>query len=247
MITTNYNEFYDTTTLSKTTQIKFNTDSNKNIILYVKDCDEKHDNFNRIIYIIGKTLTFYNINICKNISDDIYSYIANKIIHTTLTCIANPIVLPGTTHITHITHIVSIRLKNIWSINNQDTEEKTIKYNHTINNYVLIMTNGKIDFKKMYKHNNGEKFKFPIKELKYILYLVRNATLRDDGNIDTARIEIAFNDIIYIFSENFETNNFERITDVDKAFPRKILYFLYNIDFITFTNNYLKYIIDKNK
>jgi hypothetical protein len=87
-------------------------------------------------------------------------------------------------------------------------------------------------------------------QLKYILYL-GNATNVSNGNTD---VDFAIKRVIYVYSKTIVYDSpginayLYKIHPDDYAnqgFTENILYCLYNIDFITFTKDYLDYIVKK--
>jgi hypothetical protein len=177
--------------------------------------------------------------------------IINKsVIHITLTNISQ-------TQTDDITHLLSIRLKDMKNIPNFKRRLLASKTPDYIDlnkmakdiTFFVGMKDGKVDFSNIIKirsENINSCTKLKFKNIKYILFLGK---LHKDEEKYSAYGAVKFNisNVIYIYSENIlnDNNCFEKVRAETDIFNKKILYCLYNIDYITFTGNYLNYILEE--
>ena len=215
----------------------------------------------------GKTFTFYRmlINQAGFQKYFINDVIKTSVIHITLTNISE----------NDDTHLLSIRLKNMKNIPTSllqkfkkgigiSNENKiSLKNMRKAITFFVGMKDGKVNFsninkfRSLTKSGNSNSFPDPklnFKNIKYILFLGNLQTKEGEegNNYITTDDEVYFNisKVIYIYSENIpntDTDCFEKVKAETDIFSKKILYCLYNIDYITFTGNYLNYILQELK
>lgn len=261
------NQAYDETKFNLPEQINIdpNTFGDNSISLPLDYCVEyptiKNDDFSKN----GKTFTFYRmlINQAGFQKYFINDVIKTSVIHITLTNISE----------NDDTHLLSIRLKDMKNI--QTSLLQKIKNGIGISNenkislknmrkaitFFVGMKDGKVNFsninkfRSVTKSGNSNSFSDPklkFKNIKYILFLGKLQTEEeeDGDNYTTTYNAVYFNisKVIYIYSENIpNTDCFEKVKAETDIFSKKILYCLYNIDYITFTGNYLNYILQELK
>lgn len=215
----------------------------------------KNDDFSKN----GKTFTFYRmlinqVGFQKYFINDV---IKTSVIHITLTNISK----------TDDTHLLSIRLKDMKNIKADSFLQKVKNYLSISNENKINLNNmrkeisifvgmkdGKVNFSNINKFRSGNNKSFPdpglkFKNIKYILFLGKLQT-KEGNNYTTTYNAVYFNisKVIYIYSENIpNTDCFEKVKAETDIFSKKILYCLYNIDYITFTGNYLNYILQELK
>ena len=211
----------------------------------------------------GKTFTFYRmlINQAGFQKYFINNVIKTSVIHITLTNISE----------NDDTHLLSIRLKDMKNIQIgplqkikeisgiSKEDEISLKNMREAITFFVGMKDGKVNFSNINKFRSGKKKSFPdpvlnFKNIKYILFLGKLQTKEgeDGDNYITTDDAVQFNisKVIYIYSENIpntDTDFFEKVKAETDIFSKKILYCLYNIDYITFTGNYLNYILQELK
>ena len=242
-----------------------NTFGDNSIRLPLDYCVEyptiKNDDFSKN----GKTFTFYRMLINQA---DFQKYFINDVIktaviHITLTNISE----------NDDTHLLSIRLKDMKNIQTSSSqrfkkfigiskEDKlSLKHMRKAITFFVGMKDGKVNFsninkfRSVTKSGNSNSFPDPklnFKNIKYILFLGKLQTEEeeDGDNYTTTYNTVYFNisKVIYIYSENIpntDTDCFEKVKAETNIFSKKILYCLYNIDYITFTGNYLNYILQE--
>ena len=216
-------------------------------------CSEYYDNIGNCIDIFtegGKTLTFYKIFLHKsfNLPEFNASY-------TTLTKLYNDNDNDG-----KFSHLLSIKIVETPNINTYDILISHFNHHYEgtrrdIKIYIVGMEGDKVDL-KIYEmtpgtFNKPEQLRTQLRtQLKYILYL-GNATNVSNGNTD---VDFAIKRVIYVYSKTIVYDlpgikpYLYKIHPDDYAnqgFTENILYCLYNIDFITFTKDYLDYIVKK--
>lgn len=260
------NQAYDETKFNLPEQIHIdpNTFGDNSISLPLDYCVEYPTIINDEFSKNGKTFTFYRmlINQAGFQKYFINDVIKTSVIHITLTNISE----------NDDTHLLSIRLKDMKNIQTSILQKikKGIGISRedkiTLNNmrkaitFFVGMKDGKVNFsninkfRSVTKSGNSNSFSDPklkFKNIKYILFLGKLQTEEEDGdNYITTDDAVQFNisKVIYIYSENIpNTDCFEKVKAETDIFSKKILYCLYNIDYITFTGNYLNYILQELK
>ena len=158
-----------------------------------------------------------------------------------------------------VSHLLSIKIVENPNISTYNSLIST--FNHYYENagpdikiYIVGMKDGRVDL-KIYEMNKGmsnipKQFQT---QLKYILYL-GNASKAPYGNND---VNFRIKSLIYVFSKTIVYDSQDYIRSylykiqpdnyANEGFTENILYCLYNIDFITFTKDYLDYIVEKGK
>ena len=228
--------------------------SSPNVIRLIFDyCSEYYDNIGNCIDIFtegGKTLTFYKIFLHNsfNLPEFNASY-------TTLTKLYNDNDNDG-----KFSHLLSIKIVETPNINTYDILISHFNHHYEgtsrdIKIYIVGMEDDKVDL-KIYEmtpgtFNKPEQLRTQLRtQLKYILYL-GNATNVSNGNTD---VDFVIKRVIYVYSKTIVYDSpgikayLYKIHPDDYAnqgFTENILYCLYNIDFITFTKDYLDYIVKK--
>lgn len=220
-------------------------------------CSEYCDNIGNCIDIFtegGKTLTFYKIFLHNSFNLDQFNAS-----YTTLTKLYNDNDNDG-----KFSHLLSIKIVENPNINTYDILISHFNHHYEgtsrdIKIYIVGMEDDKVDL-KIYEMTPGT-FNKPEQlitqlrtqlrtQLKYILYL-GNATKVSNGNMD---VDFAIKRVIYVYSKTIVYDlpgikpYLYKIHPDDYAnqgFTENILYCLYNIDFITFTKDYLDYIVKK--
>ena len=229
--------------------------SSPNVIRLIFDyCSEYYDNIGNCIDIFtegGKTLTFYKIFLHNsfNLPEFNASY-------TTLTKLYNDNDNDG-----KFSHLLSIKIVENPNINTYDNLISHFNHHYEgtsrdIKIYIVGMEDDKVDL-KIYEmtpgtFNKPEQLRTQLRtQLKYILYL-GNATNVSNGNTD---VDFVIKRVIYVYSKTIVYDSpgikayLHKIHPDDyytkEGFTENILYCLYNIDFITFTKDYLDYIVKK--
>ena len=231
-----------------------------NVIRLIFDyCSEYYDNIGECRDIFtegGKTLTFYKIFLHK-VFNDRAEFNAR---YTTLTKLYND-------DLDEVSHLLSIKIVESPNI---DTYNSLIfNFNHyyegtspDIKIYIVGMKDGRVDLKiyEMTKNVSNIPVQFKT-QLKYILYLGNASSATDatdatdvpNGNND---VNFRIKRVIYVFSKTIDYSQDNILYYLYKIHPKNyanegftenILYCLYNIDFITFTKDYLDYIVEKGK
>ena len=257
------NQAYDETKFNLPEQIHIdpNTFGDNSISLPLDYCVEYPTIINNDFLKNGKTFTFYRmlINQAGFQKYFINNVIKTSVIHITLTNISE----------NDDTHLLSIRLKDMKNIQigplqkikeiSGISKDNKITLNNMIKDITFFvgMKDGKVNFSNINKFRSGKKKSFPdpvlnFKNIKYILFLGKLQTKEgeDGDNYITTDDAVQFNisKVIYIYSENIpNTYRFEKVKAETDIFSKKILYCLYNIDYITFTGNYLNYILQELK
>ena len=255
------NQAYDETKFNLPEQIHIdpNTFGDNSISLPLDYCVEYPTIINNDFLKNGKTFTFYRmlINQAGFQKYFINNVIKTSVIHITLTNISE----------NDDTHLLSIRLKDMKNIQigplqkikeiSGISKDNKITLNNMIKDITFFvgMKDGKVNFSNINKFRSGKKKSFPdpvlnFKNIKYILFLGKLQTKEgeDGDNYITTDDAVQFNisKVIYIYSENIpNTYRFEKVKAETDIFTKKILYCLYNIDYITFTGNYLNYILEE--
>jgi hypothetical protein len=228
--------------------------SSPNVIRLIFDyCSEYYDNIGNCIDIFtegGKTLTFYKIFLHNSFNLDQFNAS-----YTTLTKLYNDNDNDG-----KFSHLLSIKIVETPNINTYDILISHFNHHYEgtsrdIKIYIVGMEDDKVDL-KIYEmtpgtFNKPEQLRTQLRtQLKYILYL-GNATNVSNGNTD---VDFAIKRVIYVYSKTIVYDSpginayLYKIHPDDYAnqgFTENILYCLYNIDFITFTKDYLDYIVKK--
>ena len=123
----------------------------------------------------------------------------------------------------NLTHLLSIRFKN--NISDKPTLDKT----DSDKTYALFMKNNRVNINKIYKYQN---IIDTISEsnIKYILYLGKAEYSKEDN-----RLKFEISNYIYIYIYNEVPANAIKYAEIKKIFTYEILYYLYNIEYITST------------
>ena len=259
------NQAYDETKFNLPEQIHIdpNTFGDNSISLPLDYCVEYPTIINDDFSKNGKTFTFYRmlINEAGFQKYFINNVIKTSVIHITLTNISE----------NDDTHLLSIRLKDMKNIQTSLLQKLKKSFGIskedkiTLNNmrkaitFFVGMKDGKVNFsninkfRSVTKSGNSNSFpdpKLKFKNIKYILFLgkLQKKEGEDGDNYITTDDAVQFNisKVIYIYSENIpNTDRFEKVKAETDIFSKKILYCLYNIDYITFTGNYLNYILQE--
>ena len=236
-------EAYNEKNINLTEQITVHADAINFIKLPLDYCIEYPTIKDSDLIIKGKTLTFYKMYIKDNYFKRFFNndIIKKSVIHITLTNISQS---------DDITHLLSIRLKNFGR--DQQLDLSTMLNDITSNNHNNIMffvgmKNGKVDFSDINKISlqHIDIPKLSVNKIKYILFLGK---LHKEGEeyIESDNVRFNISKVIYIYSESIPTSKFfEKVRPDTDIFTKKILYCLYNIDYITFTGNYLNYILEE--
>ena len=161
-----------------------------------------------------------------------------------------------------ITHLFSIKLKT------NNIKGKTNIFNYpsqslNVEIYILLMNDNKIDFKNMYKNQNHITY-LPCENLKYILFLGKFDTSEEwtktDSSEKTIMKSLNFEKVLFIYSKHptipgrlpLITNKINlkqpiNIVDYNTEFSKEVLFSLYNIDFITFTEEHFDKMIENKQ
>ena len=225
--------------------------SSPDVIRLIFDyCSEYYDNIGECIDIFtegGKTLTFYKIFLHKSFNLDQFNAS-----YTTLTKLYN-----DNDNDDDVSHLLSIKIVENPSIKTS-YGYLISSFNHHYNGtsrdikiYIVGMEGDKVDL-KIYEMTQ-DMVNMPEQlstQLKYILYL-GNATNVSNGNTD---VDFVIKRVIYVYSKTIVYDSpgikaylYKIHPDyyAIEGFTENILYCLYNIDFITFTKDYLDYIVKK--
>jgi hypothetical protein len=238
----------------------------KNIIGFHSDYSTSYNNVLEDTDNLGTTTSFYKIfysegnenpnnitNILKNISENELNIDIDDML---LTKIAEE-------KKADITHLFSIKLKT------NNIKGKTNIFNYpsqslNVEIYILLMNDNKIDFKNMYKNQNHITY-LPCENLKYILFLGKFDTSEEwtktDSSEKTIMKSLNFEKVLFIYSKHptipgrllpFTNNKINlkqpiNIVDYNTEFSKEVLFSLYNIDFITFTEEHFDKMIENKQ
>jgi hypothetical protein len=242
----------------------------KNIIGFHSDYSTSYNNVLEDTDNLGTTTSFYKIfysegnenpnnitNILKNISEknlniDIEDMLLTKIEEEKKE--------------DDITHLFSIQLKP----NNNKSKKIIFKYPNEsldVDIYILVMNDNKIDFNNMYKNPNNIP-DLPYENLKYILFLGKFDILKIwskrsmNNPTDNLTMEsLICKKVLFIYSKHptipgrllpFTNNKINlkqpiNIVDYNTEFSKEVLFSLYNIDFITFTEEHFDKMIENKQ
>jgi hypothetical protein len=221
-------------------------------------CSEYHDDgtdvCEDIFKVCGKTATFYKIYMSNELSNHFnnnFNNILSSFIYTTLTKLYND---SDSENDCDRSHLLSIKVP-IYENNTLIYTLNKVYTDHDI--YILGMKDDKVDIREIYKIKDDKDVSTipPLlqSQLKYILYLGKPEKIINTDN-DNTNVNFRIKSLIYVYSKPIIFENGDKCCNKisiekydDNGFTKNVLYCVYNIDFITFTKDYLDYIVEKGK